>query len=180
LQATNLDRCRPASITEEDLNMTAPSDIVTAESPLKMRVEGMDCSACAIKIENALRRLPGVSDINVNFATETLSVRLDENRTRRDVVESKIRALGYTPQSLEPKGVQPLDGRGGPGRKTYDQGWWSTRKARLAVGLAGLLALAFALSLAVPEFSGYTDAVVGLVLRARSSAPLAGAASASK
>jgi Cd2+/Zn2+-exporting ATPase len=31
---------------------------------LKMRVEGMDCSACAIKIENALKRLPGVGDVN--------------------------------------------------------------------------------------------------------------------
>ena len=42
-----------------------------------MRVEGMDCSACAIKVENALKRLPGVSDINVSYATETLSLRLD-------------------------------------------------------------------------------------------------------
>lgn len=32
-----------------------------------MRVEGMDCGACALKIENALKRLPGVSDINVNY-----------------------------------------------------------------------------------------------------------------
>jgi hypothetical protein len=34
---------------------------------LNMRVEGMDCGACALKIENALKRLPGVSDINVNY-----------------------------------------------------------------------------------------------------------------
>lgn len=32
------------------------------EKTLRMRVEGMDCSACAIKAENALKRLPGVSD----------------------------------------------------------------------------------------------------------------------
>jgi Cd2+/Zn2+-exporting ATPase len=161
----NLDRRRPASVTEQHPNMTAPLDIVTAEPPLKMRVEGMDCSACAIKIENALRRLPGVSDINVSFAAETLSVRLDESRTRRDVVESKIRALGYTPQALEPKGVQPLHG-GGEEHKAYDKAWWNTRKARLAIGLAGLLALAFALSLAMPKFSNLAYiavAVVGLV-----------------
>jgi Zn2+/Cd2+-exporting ATPase len=50
-----------------------------------MRVGGMDCSACAIKIENALKRLPGVSDINVNYGTETLVLNVDEDRTRRNV-----------------------------------------------------------------------------------------------
>ena len=42
----------------------APTQAVASRgNALKMRVEGMDCSACAIKIENALKRLPGVSDI---------------------------------------------------------------------------------------------------------------------
>ena len=71
-----------------------------ARNALRMRIEGMDCSACAIKVENALNRLPGVSDINMNYSTEMLSVRLDENRTSREVIEGKIRALGYTPKSL--------------------------------------------------------------------------------
>ena len=34
-----------------------------------MRVAGMDCSASAIKIENALKRLPDVSDIYLNYTT---------------------------------------------------------------------------------------------------------------
>ncbi|CAB3712914.1 heavy-metal-associated domain-containing protein [Trinickia soli] len=29
---------------------------------LKLRIEGMDCASCALKIENALKRLPGVYD----------------------------------------------------------------------------------------------------------------------
>ena len=32
----------------------------------------MDCSACAIKVENAPKRLPGVSDVNLNYRTDTL------------------------------------------------------------------------------------------------------------
>src|SRR5262245_59436335 len=71
------------------------------ESALKMRVEGMDCSACAIKVENALRRLPGVSDINMSYATETLSLRLDETRSSRDRIETQIRGLGYRPVALD-------------------------------------------------------------------------------
>jgi copper chaperone CopZ len=57
-----------------------------ADAAVTMRVEGMDCGACAIKIENALKRLPGVSDINVSYATQTLGLRLDEDRTSRDAI----------------------------------------------------------------------------------------------
>jgi Cd2+/Zn2+-exporting ATPase len=38
---------------------------MASPSTLKLRIEGMDCGACAVKIENAMKRLPGVSDINV-------------------------------------------------------------------------------------------------------------------
>jgi Cd2+/Zn2+-exporting ATPase len=72
----------------------------------------MDCSACAIKIENAMKRLPGVSDINFNYATETLALTLDEYRTSRNVIEDKIRGLGYTPQATS-GGTQ--EGTEGPG-----------------------------------------------------------------
>lgn len=56
---------------------------------LKMRVRGMDCGACAIKIENALKRLPGVSGIDVNYGAETLSLQLNTDRTSRASVEKK-------------------------------------------------------------------------------------------
>ena len=35
--------------------------------PFKMRIEGMDCGACATKIENALKHLPGLTDIQVSY-----------------------------------------------------------------------------------------------------------------
>ena len=46
----------------------------------------------------------------MNYSTETLSVRLDENRTSQQVVESKIRALGFTPKALSgaSTGASPL------------------------------------------------------------------------
>jgi len=53
-----------------------------------MRIEGLDCGACAIKIEGALKRLTGVTDIQVSYATGTLSLRLDEGRTSRETVDS--------------------------------------------------------------------------------------------
>jgi Cd2+/Zn2+-exporting ATPase len=140
---------------------------------LKMRVEGMDCSACAIKVENALKRLPGVSDINMNYSTETLSVRLDENRTSRTVVEGKIRALGYTPKSLTGPVSGASDTMAEDEQAPGDQPWWRTRTGRLVLGLGGLLALAFAISIVRPELSHWAygaAALVGLVPIARRAA----------
>ena len=50
---------------------------MAAASAYKIRVEGMDCAACALKIEKAMRRLPGVADINVSYAAGTLALQLD-------------------------------------------------------------------------------------------------------
>src|SRR5712691_2709911 len=137
-----------------------------AGNALKMRVEVMDCSACAIKVENALKRLPGVSDINRNSSTETLSVRLDENRTSREVVEGKIRTLGYTPKSLSGAVSGALDATGEDEQAAGDQPWWKTRKGRIVLGLGGLLAFAFVISTVRPELSLWAygaAALVGLV-----------------
>ena len=44
-----------------------------AATVLKLCVEDMDCGACALKIENELKRLPGVGDVNVKVGPERLS-----------------------------------------------------------------------------------------------------------
>lgn len=140
-----------------------------AKNALRMRVEGMDCSACAIKVENALKRLPGVSNINMNYSTETLSVRLDQNRISREVIESKIRALGYTPKVLGGAKFDPSH-TAEDEQAAGDQSWWKTRKGRMVLGLGVLLAAAFIASTIKPEFSRWVysaAALVGLVPIAR-------------
>ena len=140
--------------------VTAAPDIV------RMRVEGMDCSACAIKVENAIKNLPGVADINMSYATELLSLRLDEDRTSREAIERTIQALGYRPKQV-----------GGSHRNANAQGeeereveWWQTRKAWLAIALGMFLLLALAISSYQPELSrlAYSSAaLVGLAPFAR-------------
>ena len=41
---------------------------------MQYHIEGMDCASCVGKIETALARLPGVSDIQLNFATQKLEL----------------------------------------------------------------------------------------------------------
>lgn len=62
---------------------------------LRYRVEGMDCSSCALKIEDAVQQLGGAEDIQVNYKAQVLELRLDETTTARSTVEAQIRRLGY-------------------------------------------------------------------------------------
>src|SRR3546814_14288047 len=63
--------------------------------PLRYRVAGMDCPSCVGKIETALRRLPGIDDVSLNYHSQTLRLRLVEATTSRGKLEGTIRSLGY-------------------------------------------------------------------------------------
>ena len=90
--------------------MSMPELAAPATTALKMRIEGMDCSACALKIENALKRLRGVSDVSVSYGIETLTLRLDQDRISLVAVEQQIRALGYEPKVGLEEGLQKTIG----------------------------------------------------------------------
>ena len=60
------------------------------------RIEGMDCASCVAKIQTAVGKLPGVSDIKLSTMTEILSVTIDETQTSPEEVEKRISALGYS------------------------------------------------------------------------------------
>jgi Zn2+/Cd2+-exporting ATPase len=137
---------------------------MTAENALKLRVEGMDCGACALKIETALKRLPGVSEVNVNYGLQTLTLAFDEDRTSRRTIEARIKALGYAPgaSSGEPASVPRMSGS----REPSDGPWWRSRKGKLVIGIGALLAAAFVVSRLDPAISRWAyiaAAVVGLV-----------------
>ena len=45
-----------------------------------LKIDGMTCSACANRVERVIKKLEGVEEAGVNFATETLSMKYDENK----------------------------------------------------------------------------------------------------
>lgn len=141
---------------------------------IKMRVEGMDCGACALKIENALNQLPGASEISVNFGTSTLTLQLDEVRTKRVTVEEKVKALGYTPRPIQEQAHPASEGmHHDHDEEPMDRSWWRTRKGQLVVGIGMLLIAAFSVSVLAPAISFWAyavAAVVGIVPFARRAA----------
>lgn len=49
----------------------------------RIQIEGMHCASCAITIEDALKKTPGVKSANVNYAMKTAHVEMDETQTSR-------------------------------------------------------------------------------------------------
>ncbi len=65
---------------------------VSAESPLKVKIVGMDCGSCAITIENSMKQLDGVKSADVSFTTETMEV---DGNVELAAIEKRLQELGY-------------------------------------------------------------------------------------
>lgn len=90
----------PAPQTQDDC--CCDNQCVTAEPTVETElaaryswvVNGMDCAACARKVETAARQVSGVKQAKVLFATEKLLVDADEDV--RAQIEKAVTAAGYT------------------------------------------------------------------------------------
>lgn len=146
----------------------------------RMQVEGMDCAACAIKIQNALRRMPGVTEVIVSVAGGAVTVKHDQPNT--EAMRRQITGLGYAVMDPEEnisrhvghdhggKGSVPQEEDAGhshihePGAK--DQSWWRTRKGQSTTASGAALAVAFAVGKAVPateQWAFLLAMMVGLI-----------------
>src|SRR5260370_860448 len=60
-----------------------------------LALEGMTCASCAMRIEKGLKKVPGVKDASVNFATEQASVTYDPAQTGLEQLVQKVETVGY-------------------------------------------------------------------------------------
>jgi Cu+-exporting ATPase len=66
-----------------------------SEKKATLPVTGMSCANCAASIERNLKKLPGVKEANVNFASEQAAVSFDPDEIQMlDLIE-KIQDVGY-------------------------------------------------------------------------------------
>ncbi len=66
-----------------------------AEKNVNIPVTGMTCASCAINIERAMKKLPGVKQASVNFGSEQASVSFDPEEVQLPKVVQKIKDAGY-------------------------------------------------------------------------------------
>jgi Cu+-exporting ATPase len=60
-----------------------------------LKISGMSCAACAVRIEKGIGKLEGVSSANVNFAVEKATVEFDDTQVNRQKLEEIVSKLGY-------------------------------------------------------------------------------------
>ena len=53
------------------------------KSEKEFELEGLNCSNCALKIEDQIKNLEGMEDVELNFATSTLKVAAEESRLEK-------------------------------------------------------------------------------------------------
>jgi Cd2+/Zn2+-exporting ATPase len=138
----------------------------------KYRVGGMDCAACASKIETAVSRIPGVTEVGASYTAGTMSV------VHEDVpfvaLEKAVRSLGYT---LAPSAAaaavgndrdsgQPVHDHDHQGDSHFQLGegpWWKTKKALLTLACGAALVAAYLVGQAVPQIGHWAFLVALLV-----------------
>jgi Cu+-exporting ATPase len=64
-------------------------------------VDGMTCASCSARIEKVVGRLPGVTTVSVNLATEKADVTYEPARVRLSAIKKTITDAGYTPREID-------------------------------------------------------------------------------
>jgi Cd2+/Zn2+-exporting ATPase/Cu+-exporting ATPase len=65
-------------------------------STLELPIGGMDCAACAKKVQRALKKLPGVENVEVLLNAEKAVIDLDPKLVTRDALQATIERVGFT------------------------------------------------------------------------------------
>jgi P-type Cu+ transporter len=82
------------SITRRDANADekTPSSVLQEAS---LPVTGMTCASCVNRLEKALGKVPGVTEANVNLATERASVTYDPVQAGPEQLKKAVEKAGY-------------------------------------------------------------------------------------
>ncbi len=76
------------------------------------KINGMTCAACAKAAERSVKKLDGVGEANVNFATEKMNITYDEAKVKKEDIINAVTKAGYEAlEEMEWKEVTiPIDG----------------------------------------------------------------------
>lgn len=72
----------------------APSALA-AERTITMNVENMTCAACPVTVRTAMKSVPGVKDVKVDFANKTAVVVFDAAQATTDAIAEASRLAGF-------------------------------------------------------------------------------------
>ncbi|MDP9893648.1 Cu+-exporting ATPase [Variovorax boronicumulans] len=76
-----------------------PSAATANATTLDISVGGMTCASCVMRVERALKNVPGVQDVSVNLATESARVVTADAEDMDARLRRAVRAAGYEPRA---------------------------------------------------------------------------------
>ncbi|MFO7447741.1 MAG: heavy metal translocating P-type ATPase, partial [Ignavibacteriaceae bacterium] len=62
---------------------------------ITLPVEGMTCASCVARIERSLKKVDGINDVNVNLATEKVTLSFDSDKTNLQQIAGIVEDAGY-------------------------------------------------------------------------------------
>ncbi|MDE0490832.1 heavy metal translocating P-type ATPase [Psychrobacter sp. A3] len=128
---------------------------------MQYHIEGMDCASCVGKIETALARMPDISDVQLNFATEKLTLTLaPDGETQFSDIEKTIKRLGFGISAITDQSTAANSSRQSA---TEQPRWWQSGKGRRVIGLGVLMSAAYALSVVFSDYGMWAFAVAVIV-----------------
>lgn len=86
------------AVTKQDIEQNVEKIGYKVEKNIQShtyKIEGMTCSACANRVEKVTKKMPGIENAVVNFATEKLSVSYDADAVSFGDIKAKVEKAGY-------------------------------------------------------------------------------------
>ncbi|MDD2704287.1 MAG: heavy metal translocating P-type ATPase [Acidocella sp.] len=86
-------------VATSELNI-APSEIADASVEIDIGIDGMTCASCVNRVERALKRVPGVTSVEVNLATERARIKTQHGPNNLETIISAVHDAGYETRAL--------------------------------------------------------------------------------
>ena len=58
-------------------------------------IQGMTCASCPLTVKQVLKKVPGVSDISVDYKTHSAQIKFDPDKTGPGQLAKAVTDIGY-------------------------------------------------------------------------------------
>jgi Cu+-exporting ATPase len=76
------------------------------EKRVDLSLSGMHCASCSNLIERSLRKVTGVKQASVNFATEKATIIFEDEKTDISTLKKAVKDAGYEAQEIDPEDTE--------------------------------------------------------------------------
>ncbi|MDQ3021126.1 MAG: cadmium-translocating P-type ATPase [Bacteroidota bacterium] len=83
------------NISENLLTQSQKASKLNDDEVFEFDIIGMSCSSCAKSIKTYLEKLNGISDVQINYASESGEVFYSSDKISRETIKTEVRNLGY-------------------------------------------------------------------------------------